>query len=360
MLRTTIRLLLIAGLLFAGFGAMPAANLQAQEVVLGETSVLVPANGQVSIQFETYCLEFGRDFPEEIGAPIERASDEVLRVLRVSIEEGYVESDPLQVQLAIWRIIEGEWVYSEDELPRDLAEQILEMAETATVEPLQGDGVALTDAVDQGLVTVTSEDFTSVDAPTQQLPDNIEYRGQGTLVITNQTDEDVRVFFPYGIVFDPGTETEQNIVAYATELEELPTPTPTSVPTDTPTPVPTDTPTPVPTDTPTPVPTDTPTPVPTDTPTPVPTDTPTPVPTDTPTSAPTATPTLEVTDTPIPTATPTAASDMPTPEPTPEMLPETGASLSTPSRGAAFPLWAMLLGLGIVGGSGFYWLRRRR
>jgi hypothetical protein len=352
MLRTTFRLLLIAGLIFAGFGAMPAANLQAQEVVLGETSVLVPANGQVSIQFETFCLEFGRDFPEEIGAPIERAGDEVLRVLRVAIEEGYVESDPLQVQLAIWRIIEGEWVYSEDEVTRDLAEQLLEMAEDVDVGPLQGDGMALTDAVDQGLVTVESEDFTSVDAPTQQLPDGIEYKGRGTLVITNQTDEDVRVFFPYGTVFDPGTETEQDIVAYATELEELPTPTPTSTPVDTPTPVPTDTPTPVPTDTPTPVPTDTPTPAPTDTPTPVPTDTPTPAPTDT--------PTLEVTDTPVPTVTPTAVSDMPTPQPTPEMLPETGASLLAPSPGSTFPLWAILLGLGIVGGSGFFWLRRRR
>jgi hypothetical protein len=329
MLRITTRLLFIVGLLFAGFGVVPVASLQAQDVVLGETSVLVPANSQVSIQFETYCLEFGRDFPEEIGAPIERADDEVLRVLRVAIEEDYVESDPLQVQLAIWRIIEGEWVYSEDELPRDLAEQILEMAENVTVEPLEGEGLALTDAVDQGLVTVTSEDFTSVDAPTQQLPDGIEYRGQGTLVIANQTDEDVRVFFPYGTVFDPATETEQNIVAYATELEELPTQTPTSTPTDTTTPLPTDTPTPIPTDTPTPVPTDTPTPIPTDTPTSIPTDTP----------APTVTPTLE---------------------PTPEMLPETGASLPPTSSGSVFSLWAMLLGLGIVGGSGFFWLRRRR
>jgi outer membrane biosynthesis protein TonB len=337
MLRTTIRLLLIAGLLFAGFGAMPAANLQAQEVVLGETSVLVPANGQVSIQFETFCLEFGRDFPDDIGAPVERAGDEVLRVLKVAIEEGYVESDPLQVQLAIWRVIEGEWVYSQDELPRDLAEEILEMAESATVEPLQGEGVAILDAVDQGLVTIESEDFTAVDAPTQQLPDGIEYKGRGTLVITNQTSEELRVFFPFGTVFDPGTETEQNIVAYATELVQEPTPTPTATPMDTPTPMPTDTPTPMPTDTPTPMPTDTPTPMPTDTPTPMPTDTPTPVPTDTP--APTATPTLE---------------------PAPEMLPETGASLSASSRGAAFPLWAMLLGLGIVGGSGFFWLRRRR
>ena len=85
------------------------------------------------------------------------------------------------------------------------------------------------------------------------------------------------------------------------QVEVVPTPTPS--PTDTPTPTPTETPTPTPTETPalTPTPTATPTPVPTSTP--IPTATPTIVPTltPTPTSTPTPTPSPTVTPTPSPT-----------------------------------------------------------
>ena len=165
MLRALLRLTLIIGLIFAGFAAISTPNLRAQELVLGETSVLVPANGQTSLQFETYCLDFGKTFPAQIGKPLHRADDEVLRVLKVALEGGYTESDPLQVQLAIWHVIEEEWVFDESEIPQTLADELLVAAETADVTPLEGEGIPVTQAVDEGLVTLASEDFQAIDAP---------------------------------------------------------------------------------------------------------------------------------------------------------------------------------------------------
>jgi hypothetical protein len=389
MLQALLRITLTFGLIFAGFATTSPQVLHAQEVVRGETTVLVPANEQVTLGFETFCLDFGLEFPSELGAPIDRAQDEVLAVLRVAIEEGYTQSDPLQVQLAIWRVIEGEWVFDEEEVPRELAEEILAAAAEGEGEtdPLQGEGIPLTQAVDDGLVSVESEDFEAVDAPT---PGDYEfpYKGQGTLIITNLTDEDVQIYFPYGTVFMPGPESEQDIVAYAIDMElletdlvqvpEQETPTPTPVPdTPTPTPVP-DTPTPTPTpvpDTPTPTPTpvpDTPTPTPTpvpDTPTPTPvpdTPTPTPVP-DTPTPTPTPVPDTP-TPTPVPdTPTPTPVPDTPTPTatptetplPAPDGLPVTGASIPPGSSGNSLPMIATLLALGAIAGGWFLWTRRR-
>jgi hypothetical protein len=360
MLKVVLRITLSLALIFAGFAMAAPSTLRAQEVVRGETSVLVPANEQVTIAFETFCLDFGLEFPSEIGAPIDRAPDEVLAILRVAIEEDYTESDPLQVQLAIWRVIEGEWPFEADEVPRDLAEEILAAAEETEAEPFEGEGIPLIQAVEEGLVSVESEDFEAVDAPT---PGDYEfpYKGRGTLIITNLTDEDVQVYFPYGIVFTPGPESEQDMVAYAIDMQrieqeevqvpeqETPTPTPTLVP-DTPTP----TPTPVPdTPTPTPVP-DTPTP----TPTPVP-DTPTPTPTPVP-DTPTPTP---VPDTPTPTPMPDTPTPAPTPAetpmPTPDALPVTGGSLTPESNGSALPLVATLLALGAIAGGWVWWARRR-
>jgi len=297
MLRALLRLTLIIGLIFAGFAAISTPNLRAQELVLGETSVLVPANGQTSLQFETYCLDFGKTFPAQIGKPLHRADDEVLRVLKVALEGGYTESDPLQVQLAIWHVIEGKWVFDESEIPHDLAGEIMTAAETADVTPLQGEGISVTQAVDEGLVTLASEDFQAVDAP-NAAGYEFAYRGQGTLVITNLTNEDIRIFFPFGTVFIRGLESEQNVVAYATELTLLSTPTPTQ------------------------------TPVPTDTPTPVP-DTPTPMPT--------------------PTETPVA----------PEILPVTGASSPPDSNSTSLPLMVTLLAAGLFAGGWFLWTRNK-
>jgi hypothetical protein len=327
MLKVLLRITLTFGLIFAGFATTSPQVLRAQEVVRGETTVLVPANEQVTIGFETFCLDFGLEFPSEIGAPIDRAQDEVLAVLRVAIEEGYTQSDPLQVQLAIWRVIEGEWVFDEEEVSRELAEEILAAAAEGETDPLQGEGIPLTQAVEDGLVAVESEDFNPVDAPT---PADYEfpYKGQGTLIITNLTDEDVQIYFPYGTVFTPGPESEQDIVAYAIDMELIEQETPTPTPTATPVP-----------DTPTP----TPTPVP-DTPTP----SPTPVP-DTPTPSPTPVP-----DTPTPAPTPTE-----TPLPAPDGLPVTGASMPPGSSGNALPLIATLLALGAIAGGWLLWTRRR-
>jgi hypothetical protein len=374
MLKVLLRITLTFGLIFAGFVTTSPQVLRAQEVVMGETTVLVPANEQVTIGFETFCLDFGLEFPSEIGAPIDRAQDEVLAVLRIAIEEGYTQSDPLQVQLAIWRVIEGEWPFDEEEVPRELAEEILAAAEEGDTDPLIGEGISLTQAVDDGLVSVESEDFNAVDAPT---PGDYEfpYKGQGTLIITNLTDEDIQIYFPYGTVFMPGPESEQDIVAYAIDMElieqdlvqvpeqETPTPTPTPVP-DTPTPTPTpvpDTPTPTPVpDTPTPTPTpvpDTPTPTPvpdTPTPTPVPdTPTPTPVP-DTPTPTPVPDTPTPVPDTPTPSPTPTE-----TPLPAPDGLPVTGASMPPGSSGNSLMLIATLFALGAIAGGWLLWTRRR-
>ena len=134
----------------------------------------------------------------------------------------------------------------------------------------------------------------------------------------------------------------------------LPTPTPTVTPTPLPTPTssPTATPGPMPAATPTPTPTATPLPTlaPTVTPSPMPTTMSSPTPTATPTPAPTATSLSIAILTPAPEATPLPTA---TPAPTPTVAPE---------EGGRFP-WqvvaAIVAALAIIGGAGYYFMRRR-
>lgn len=220
-----------------------SVNVQAQEpgdFVLGETSVVVPANGEATIRFQTFCLEFGKEFPSSLGTPDGRANDDVLRLVRQALEEDVPDQNPLAVQLAIWSQLENQTLdelYPDTDIPaEERAQSLLDSMDSVEVSPLRTDqGIALTEAVANGTITATSQDFNFVDTEMAR-PDGEPYHGEGTLVLTNQTDEDVQVYFPYGTVFRAENDSEQDIVAYATELEQLPTPTP--MPTETPQPTP--------------------------------------------------------------------------------------------------------------------------
>lgn len=210
------------------------------DFVLGETSVVVPANGETSLSFQTFCLDFGKEFPSVLGTPDGRADDSVLKVVKTALENDTADSNPLAVQLAIWTLREGETLeqlYPDTELEAgSAAQQLVDEADDASVSPLRTDrGIALDEAVANGTIEATSEDFRFVETDKPR-PDDEPYHGEGTLVLRNTTDQDVEVYFPFGIVFEPTNDSEQAIVAYATELEQLPTPTP--MPTATPEPTP--------------------------------------------------------------------------------------------------------------------------
>jgi len=208
--------MLVTAFFIAGSFGLKA---QAQEdTEVGEVSVTIPANGTASLTFDTYCLEVEKDFPAQLSEPRGLASEDVRRVLKVAIAEGVAETDPLQTQLAIWRQVEGDWPYEEDVVPRDVAQSLVDQAANETLAPLDAEGTALDQAVADGTVSISSEDFQALSSPTP-LEGGQPYRGQGTLSIQNNTGEEVTVYFPFGLVFEATNENEQDMVAFATELE---------------------------------------------------------------------------------------------------------------------------------------------
>ena len=217
-------IVLVSTLIGLSVGAL---STQAQEnFEVGETSVVVPANGQATINFEAFCIEVGKDFPTTLGDPNpERAPEAVRKVVKAAIEGGQIENDKLQTQIAIWQQINGEWPYDESIVDRTVAQSLIDTADTLTLSAIQPEGVPLDEAVADGTVTISSEDFQAADAPDAQAGDP-PYYGRGTLTVVNNTAEDVTVYFPFGLVFDAPTDTEQDVVAFATDLQQAATPTP--------------------------------------------------------------------------------------------------------------------------------------
>jgi hypothetical protein len=106
-----------------------------------------------------------------------------------------------------------------------VAQSLIDTAATLTLSAIQPEGTPLDQAVADGTITISSEDFQAVDAPTVEA-DDPAYYGRGILTLVNNTAEDVTVYFPFGLVFDAPSDTEQDVVAFATDLEQAATPTP--------------------------------------------------------------------------------------------------------------------------------------
>ena len=127
-----------------------------------------------------------------------------MQVLKLAIERGIAETQPLQTQMAIWYEIEGNWSYEEATINRDMAQLLVNEAQNASLTPLEPEGIRLDQAVANGTITITSEDFRFVEAPRAR-PDDQPYLGRGTLVLKNNTAQDVTVYYPFGLVLSSPT-----------------------------------------------------------------------------------------------------------------------------------------------------------
>lgn len=225
---------LLATLMFVFVFAVNATPGYAQGGTrLAETSVTIPAGEEVTIDYQAYCLDFGEPFPAAFGTPSERADDDILKVVKTAILDGTADEDPLSVNLAIWSLRENKTpVALYPNLDADIEERtndLLERSQDQTVEPLADDlGIPLNQAVADGQVEVTDTDFKpDTDAPIADPADEGHpYHGSGTMTIRNLTDQDLDIYYAFGTVLQAADEGEQDLITYATELEQVATPTP--------------------------------------------------------------------------------------------------------------------------------------
>ncbi len=148
----------------------------------GETATL-PVRG--------FCLNYGKPFP---GAELQGADlgpDQVRAAIAYALKKGYVDSDPLQVQLAIWTLLDGNQVPGQR---YTLANEIIAFARNAPV-PEPNTAQTLADALAQALVTAYINNFASTS------PANYQYAGAGSLALKNVSQQTLTLLVPYGMRF---------------------------------------------------------------------------------------------------------------------------------------------------------------
>ena len=115
-------------------------------------SITIPGGGTATLTVRGFCLNFGLPFPTTDMAPRSLAADNVRAALNYSVQRGYTDGNPQQVQLAIWYLRDNTWRSEQ----RATAEEIVREATTANMPTGTGEGMSLVDAVAQNRVSVTA------------------------------------------------------------------------------------------------------------------------------------------------------------------------------------------------------------
>ncbi|HSN77183.1 MAG TPA: thioester domain-containing protein [Anaerolineae bacterium] len=191
--RQAVQLAVVLALLMAFIAAPGLALGQEAKAMPAPFVAQIDANATVEIPVHGFCLDYGLPFPGASLAAGDLAPDQVRQAINYALGQGYVTTEPWQTQLAVWYFVEGAKV---DEEYSAVADEIIAFVEANPASPEEGaTAVPLHEAVDQGLVSVTLDDFENTSPP------EFFFIGSGTLVITNLTDQPLEVLIPFGVSF---------------------------------------------------------------------------------------------------------------------------------------------------------------
>ena len=204
--------LVLCGLLLA-----VAPNTWAQGTQVDAQPLTIGAGKDATINIKAFCVEYGKPFARTFPTVSSNAVDpQVIQILRYAISKGYTESEPYQVQLAIWRQTTGEWKGTD----RTRAEEIFNNRGQA---PAAGaaSGTSIVQAAAANNIQVTSVNW----SPLPAAPEREPWAANGQLRVTNTGSSDLTVNIPTGIYIDAAA-TEQDMVMYVTNAQAQATSTP--------------------------------------------------------------------------------------------------------------------------------------
>ncbi len=177
----------------------PTASYPAPYVI-----TLAPG-ASTSVPVRGFCMNYGKPFPSKTLQAADLASDKVRAAVAYALQKGYVDSDPLQVQLAVWYLQDGKKAPGRT---YTLANEIIRFAESGAV-PEPADAQTLAATLGKNLVSANIADYQSTS------PANYQYRGQGNLVLTNLSPDTVTFVLPYGMRFaDSGKQGTQDMAIF--------------------------------------------------------------------------------------------------------------------------------------------------
>ncbi len=204
---------------------LAATPLAAQTNGVDLPPITVPPGQQVVLTVKALCIQYTMPFPRDFPPLVGLADPKYVQIVRYALSKGYVDSDPYQVQLALWRAQTGQWVNT---YMRARAEEIFNNAGQAPPPP-PGTGPSLLDAIQANTVQVGYQKWTPVQ---DGLPDTAQpWLATGEIVVRNPGTAPLTLSLPQGLFLDaPGREQDMILVFVPTQPQATGTPAATGTP----------------------------------------------------------------------------------------------------------------------------------
>lgn len=204
------RLCLALVVALTGVSLLTSVFVASAQTTVDTQTVSIPANGSATVNVKAFCLEYGKPFPATFPTSLgaKTADPQVVNILRYAVSQGYTETNPYQVQLALWRQTSGQWKSTDNALAQQIYTAGSQASNTQAAPPT---GQTLLQAAGANSVQVKATSWTALPASPEQNP----WSGQGTLQITNPGNNAATITVPLGIVVSGGG-TDQDVIMYAT------------------------------------------------------------------------------------------------------------------------------------------------
>ena len=186
-----------------GNDAVRAQNANANQ------AFTVAPGGKVTIDFESFCIDYGKKFPDQVGLPPSGVADPaVVGVLNNALAKGYTSSNAKEVQFAIWKARGATDAPQPGNVGNELAQNLSQPAAP------QG-ATSVIDAIKNNQVKATAGSWQGVGEKLtiNNFADNFQGRGQITL--ENTSGQSLTLYMPVGTVFPAPSAQFQSMAGYA-------------------------------------------------------------------------------------------------------------------------------------------------
>ncbi len=181
-LTAILGLMMVFGLATPGYAQSPS-----------DAFTLQPG-GSATISFESFCLDYGLQFPSSVGLPQASTVDpSVVSALNYAISRGYTASQTEEAQLAIWTARGAPGVPSLEAAGQDIT------ANLGAAPVVPAGATSIVDAIANNQVAATLLSFGSTGKRLSFIDDS--FQGQGELKIDNTSGSALTLYMPIGTYF---------------------------------------------------------------------------------------------------------------------------------------------------------------
>lgn len=177
----------------------------------GRAFTLAPG-GKATIDFESFCIDYGKKFPDQIGLPPTNVADPaVVGVLNNALTQGVTGNNAKEVQFAIWQARGAQGSPAPGNVGAGLAQNPQQPAApqgaTSVIDALKNNQIKATAGSWQGVgdkLTINNfDDF---------------YKGAGQIQVENTSGQELSLYMPIGTVFPAPSAEFQSMAGYATNV----------------------------------------------------------------------------------------------------------------------------------------------